>query len=124
MADVDRFKVVNDQHSHMVGDDVLRTIANILRNQCRSIDIIARYGGEEFLLCFPETTHENAVTVCEKIRKQVEDYDWSRLQPGLKVTLSVGVSAAPPSYDVDALIAAADEKLYDAKRGGRNRVCA
>ncbi|MGE5625360.1 MAG: diguanylate cyclase [Bacillota bacterium] len=124
MADVDRFKGVNDQHSHMVGDDVLRTIANILRTQCRSIDIIARYGGEEFLLCFPETTHENARAVCEKIRKQVEDYDWSRLQPGLAVTLSVGVAAAPPVYDVDALIAAADEKLYEAKRGGRNRVCA
>ena len=124
MADVDRFKGVNDQHSHMVGDDVLRTIANILRTQCRSIDIIARYGGEEFLLCFPETTHENAMTVCEKIRKQVEDYDWQRLQPGLSVTLSVGVAAAPPVYDVDVLIAAADEKLYEAKRGGRNRVCA
>ncbi|HEV2333840.1 MAG TPA: diguanylate cyclase [Gammaproteobacteria bacterium] len=124
MADVDRFKGVNDKHSHMVGDDVLRSIANILRNQCRSIDIIARYGGEEFLLCFPETSHENAVTVCEKIRKQVEEYDWSRLQPGLQVTLSVGVTAAPPEYDVDALIAAADEKLYEAKRGGRNRVCA
>ena len=124
MADVDRFKGVNDKHSHMVGDDVLRTIANILRNQCRSIDIIARYGGEEFLLCFPETSHENAVNVCEKIRKQVEEYDWSRLQPGLQVTLSVGLTAAPPQYDVDALIAAADEKLYEAKRGGRNRVCA
>jgi len=124
MADVDRFKGVNDQHSHMVGDDVLRTIANILRTQCRSIDIIARYGGEEFLLCFPETAKDNALAVCEKIRKQVEDYDWSRLQPGLHVTLSVGVAAAPPSYDVDALIAAADEKLYEAKRGGRNRVCA
>ena len=124
MADVDRFKGVNDKHSHMVGDDVLRTIANILRNQCRSIDIIARYGGEEFLLCFPETSHENAVTVCEKIRKQVEEYDWERLQPGLQVTLSVGLTAAPPQYDVDALIAAADEKLYEAKRGGRNRVCA
>jgi diguanylate cyclase (GGDEF)-like protein len=124
MADVDRFKGVNDQHSHMVGDDVLRTIANILRNQCRSIDIIARYGGEEFLLCFPETSQDNAVTVCEKIRRQVEEYDWARLQLGLKVTLSIGVAAGPPSYDVDELIAAADEKLYDAKRGGRNRVCA
>ena len=124
MADVDRFKGVNDQHSHIVGDDVLRTIANILRTQCRSIDIIARYGGEEFLLCFPETTHENARAVCEKIRRQVEEYDWSRLQPGLNVTLSVGVAAAPPTYDVDTLIAAADEKLYEAKRGGRNRVCA
>lgn len=124
MADVDRFKGVNDQHSHMVGDDVLRTIANILRTQCRSIDIIARYGGEEFLLCFPETTKDNAVAVCEKIRKQVEEYDWSKLQAGLHVTLSVGIAAAPPSYDVDGLIAAADEKLYEAKRGGRNRVCA
>ncbi|HEY3858542.1 MAG TPA: diguanylate cyclase [Gammaproteobacteria bacterium] len=124
MADVDRFKGVNDQHSHMVGDDVLRTIANILRTQCRSIDIIARYGGEEFLLCFPETAKENALAVCEKIRKQVEEYDWAKLQPGLTVTLSVGVAAGPPSYDVDALIAAADEKLYEAKRGGRNRVCA
>jgi len=124
MADVDGFKGVNDTHSHMVGDDVLRTIANILRTQCRSIDIIARYGGEEFLLCFPETAHDNALAVCEKIRHHVEAYDWSRLQPGLKVTLSIGVSAAPPNYDVDALIAAADEKLYEAKRGGRNRVCA
>jgi diguanylate cyclase (GGDEF)-like protein len=124
MADVDRFKGVNDQHSHMVGDDVLRTIANILRTQCRSIDIIARYGGEEFLLCFPETTRENALAVCEKIRKQVEEYDWAKLQPGLHVTLSVGVASGPPSYDVDVLIAAADEKLYEAKRGGRNRVCA
>jgi diguanylate cyclase (GGDEF)-like protein len=124
MADVDRFKGVNDQHSHMVGDDVLRHLANILRNQCRSIDIIARYGGEEFLLCFPETSHDNAVAVCEKIRRTVEEYDWAKLQPGLTVTLSVGLAAAPPSYDVDALIAAADEKLYEAKRGGRNRVCA
>jgi diguanylate cyclase (GGDEF)-like protein len=106
----------------MVGDDVLRAIANILRTQCRSIDIIARYGGEEFLLCFPETSHDNAVSVCEKIRHHVETYEWARLQPGLKVTLSMGVTAAPPIYDVDALIAAADEKLYAAKRDGRNRV--
>jgi len=124
MADVDRFKSVNDAYSHMVGDDVLRTIANILRSQCRSIDIIARYGGEEFLLCFPETSHDNAIMVCEKIRQQVAEYDWARLQPGLTVTLSIGVSGAPPRYDVDALIAEADEKLYAAKRGGRNRVCA
>ena len=124
MADIDHFKVVNDRFSHMVGDDVLRAMANILRAQCRSIDIIARYGGEEFLLCFPETSRENATAVCEKIRQQVEAYEWEKIEPGLKVTISFGVAAAPPDYDVDALIAAADEKLYEAKHSGRNRVCA
>ncbi len=124
MADIDHFKVVNDRFSHMVGDDVLRVMANILRAQCRSIDIIARYGGEEFLLLFPETSRQNAAAVCEKIRLQVESYEWDRLEPGLKVTISFGVAAAPPGYGVDTLIAAADEKLYEAKHSGRNRVCA
>jgi diguanylate cyclase (GGDEF)-like protein len=124
MADIDHFKSVNDRFSHIVGDDVLRVMANILRAQCRSIDIIARYGGEEFLLCFPETSRENAAAVCEKIRRQVESYDWDKLEPGLRVTISFGVAAAPPNYAVDALIAAADEKLYEAKHSGRNRVCA
>jgi len=124
MADIDHFKVVNDRFSHMVGDDVLRVMANILRAQCRSIDIIARYGGEEFLLCFPETSRENAAAVCEKIRRQVESYEWDKLEPGLRVTISFGVAAAPPNYAVDKLIAAADENLYAAKHSGRNRVCA
>ena len=124
MADIDHFKVVNDKFSHLVGDDVLRHIANILRAQCRSIDTIARYGGEEFLLCFPETSRDNAAAVCEKIRQQVEFYLWEKIQPELKVTISFGVAAAPPHpYDVDTLIAAADEKLYEAKHSGRNRVC-
>ncbi|MGH8292483.1 MAG: sensor domain-containing diguanylate cyclase [Gammaproteobacteria bacterium] len=124
MADIDHFKSVNDRFSHMVGDDVLRTIANILRAQCRSIDVIARYGGEEFLLCFPETTRHAAAAVCEKIRQQVESHNWSKIQPGLAVTISFGVAAAPPEYDVDTLVADADHKLYEAKHSGRNRVCA
>ncbi|MDE2461812.1 MAG: diguanylate cyclase [Gammaproteobacteria bacterium] len=124
MADIDHFKSVNDRFSHMVGDDVLRAIANILRAACRSLDVIARYGGEEFLLCFPETSRQNAAAVCEKIRQQVESHDWSKIQPGLTVTISFGVTAAPPEYDVDTLIAAADQKLYEAKYSGRNRVCA
>jgi len=124
MADLDRFKEVNDQFSHMIGDEVLRTLAAILRTNCRSIDVIARYGGEEFLLCFPETALEDAVSVCEKIRQQVENYDWTRIEPSLKVTISFGVAGAPPNnYDVNSLIAAADEKLYQAKSEGRNLVC-
>ncbi len=124
MADIDHFKAVNDRFSHMVGDDVLRVIANILRAQCRSIDIIARYGGEEFLLCFPETSREGAAAVCEKIRQQVEAYEWKNIQPELAVTISFGVAGTPPGREVDDLIAAADEKLYEAKHAGRNRVCA
>ncbi|MGH8370617.1 MAG: GGDEF domain-containing protein, partial [Gammaproteobacteria bacterium] len=88
------------------------------------IDVIARYGGEEFLLCFPETGLEDAVSVCEKIRQQIEGYDWDRIEKGLRVTISFGIAGAPPNnYDVDTLIAAADEKLYQAKSEGRNRVC-
>lgn len=124
MADIDHFKRVNDDFSHLVGDNVLRTIANTLRAQCRSIDIIARYGGEEFLLCFPETSRESAANVCEKIRQQIEFYPWHKIHAELVVTMSFGVAAAPPHYDVDTLIALADEKLYEAKRSGRNRVCA
>ena len=124
MADLDRFKEVNDQYSHMIGDEVLRTLAGILRNNCRSIDVLARYGGEEFLLCFPETGLEDAVSVCEKIRQHVEGYDWSKIEPDLNVTISFGVAGAPPNnYDVNSLIAAADEKLYQAKSEGRNLVC-
>ncbi|HEX6549914.1 MAG TPA: diguanylate cyclase [Gammaproteobacteria bacterium] len=124
MADLDHFKQVNDKYSHMIGDEVLRTLAGILRNNCRSIDVIARYGGEEFLLCFPETGPEDARSVCEKIREQVESYDWGSLEQGLRVTISFGIAAAPPAnYDVETLIAAADEKLYQAKSQGRNRVC-
>ncbi|HET7921204.1 MAG TPA: diguanylate cyclase [Gammaproteobacteria bacterium] len=125
MADLDRFKQINDSFSHMVGDEVLRVLADILRNNCRSIDMIARYGGEEFLLCFPETGLDDATSVCEKIRQQVETYDWSSIEKNLHVTISFGIAGAPPNvYDVDNLIAAADEKLYQAKREGRNRVCA
>lgn len=124
MADIDHFKKVNDEFSHMVGDNVLRTMGKILTAQCRSIDIIARYGGEEFLLCFPETPLTSATGVCEKIRQQIEFYAWSKIHSGLAVTMSFGVAAAPPHYDVDTLIAMADEKLYEAKRSGRNRVCA
>ena len=124
MAEVDDFRAIVDRFLHMVGDDILRVMASILRAQCRSIDTIARYDGETFLLCFPETSRQNAVAVCEKIRLAVESYDWERLEPGLKVTVSFGVAAAPPGYGVDVLIAAADEKLYEAKHSGHNRVCA
>src|SRR5690606_36361183 len=122
-ADIDHFKTINDRYSHMVGDDVLRAIADLLRRQCRAIDVIARYGGEEFLLYFPETSAADAARVCEKIRLAIEQHDWRWLHPELAVTISIGVTGAPPDYSTDTLLSAADAKLYEAKRGGRNRVC-
>lgn len=122
MADLDHFKRINDERSHLVGDEVLRQVADILRRQCRAIDVISRYGGEEFLLCFPETDIEGAHDVCEKIRAAVSGHHWDSVDPGLSVTISIGLAATPPGYQRDSLLARADAKLYEAKRAGRNRV--
>ncbi|MDX1454085.1 MAG: diguanylate cyclase [Gammaproteobacteria bacterium] len=123
VLDVDSFKQINDGFSHVLADDVLRKFADIIREQCRAIDIISRYGGDEFLLCLPETDVESAAVVCEKIRKAVCDFDWHDLDPGLVVTTSIGV-ASYDGKDLKQALLAADAKLYEAKRGGRNRVCA
>lgn len=123
MADIDHFKAINDRFSHFVGDEVLRGVAVILRKQCRTIDVISRYGGEEFVLCFPETPVESATVVCEKIRQAMMNFDWVRLHPELSVTISIGLAGGPPEYNHEKLLAEADNKLYEAKRTGRNRVC-
>lgn len=122
VLDVDSFKQINDGFSHMLADDVLREFAAILRRQCRSIDIISRYGGDEFLLCLPETDVQSAQVVCEKIRQAIVEHDWRSLDPNLVVTTSIGVAAFDGS-DINSALLAADAKLYEAKRSGRNRVC-
>lgn len=123
MVDVDDFKRINDTFSHMLADDVLRTVAKILKSQCRGIDVISRYGGDEFLLCFPETPTASAVAVCEKIRNAIERFDWSSLDARLNVTTSIGVGGLEQGGGEKETLSMADSKLYEAKRGGRNRVC-
>lgn len=123
MLDIDDFKRINDNFSHMLADDVLRVVAKILKSQCRGIDVISRYGGDEFLLCFPETPAESAVKVCEKIRRAVEQFDWTTMDPGLSVTTSIGVAGLEPGSGEKQTLMAADAKLYEAKRSGRNLVC-
>lgn len=122
MADIDDFKLINDRFTHLVGDEVLRIVAKIIRAKCRSVDCVSRYGGEEFLLYFPETTVIGAEVVCEKIRKAIEEYDWKAIAPDLAVTISMGISddLTLPTYE--KLISAADAKLYEAKSKGRNCV--
>lgn len=121
MADVDLFKQYNDEHGHQTGDAVLKRVAAIMREASRDVDFVARYGGEEFLIMMPETEIEGAVDVAERIRAKLAA---ERLPAG-RITLSVGVAAFPAHGDgPEALIAAADAALYEAKRAGRDRVTA
>ena len=126
LGDLDSFKAVNDSTSHAIGDDVLRIVSRILVDGCRTIDVVARYGGEEFAIVLPETDIADAYLLCERLREQIAAYDWGRIHPQLKVTISCGIaanSARTTIMDHHKLLDAADERLYEAKRLGRNRVC-
>ncbi|HEX6704910.1 MAG TPA: tetratricopeptide repeat-containing diguanylate cyclase [Albitalea sp.] len=121
-VDLDHFKQVNDRYGHAVGDDVLRAVARILLDNTRSSDLLARMGGEEFLVLFVGTSITAATDICERLRTAVEDFDWSRIAPGLGLTISIGLCDAVTSSDMRALLERADASLYAAKRAGRNRV--
>ena len=126
MVDLDNFKQVNDNHGHLVGDDVLRDVAMLLQHAVRTMDVVARYGGEEFVVVLPETSLAGATIFAERIRENVETATFSGLRGvPLKLTASIGVSSYPSTtvQTVDDLFARADEALYRAKADGRNRVC-
>ncbi|MFI7544336.1 diguanylate cyclase [Actinoplanes sp. NPDC049599] len=122
IADVDLFKGVNDRFGHFVGDEVLRQIAAVLRDTVRDNDLVARFGGEEFLIALDGLGLADAQARCELLRAQVAGYPWDRLQPGLAVTISLGVAVVPAGGDLTAALTLADQRLYDAKHRGRNRV--
>ena len=92
LADIDLFKRVNDLHSHATGDAVLRRVATVLRDRCRTSDVLARYGGEEFLLCFPNTDLREARLICEELRVAVERGNWAQLGLAGGVTISFGIA--------------------------------
>ena len=125
MIDIDHFKLVNDTHGHLVGDEVLREVGAILQHEARTVDIVARYGGEEFVVVLPETGQEGAVTVAERIRERIASAQLrgSNGTP-LTVTASIGVALFPAPYveSTEDLFARADEALYRAKADGRDRV--
>ncbi len=125
MVDIDHFKKVNDTFGHTEGDKALREISSLLRASVRKKDVVARYGGEEFILILPEARLEEALTIAERIRRTVETNPFEMGKTRLNITVSLGISHFPshrPSSKED-LVRMADEALYDAKRGGRNRVC-
>ncbi len=118
ILDLDHFKKINDRHGHDVGDQVLRTIGQMLRTCIRPGDLAARLGGEEFLLLLPDVKADQAFALCERLRNLIAAHDWSVLADGLQVTISLGLAAVEAG---EAPWNAADQALYRAKAAGRNR---
>jgi diguanylate cyclase (GGDEF)-like protein len=124
MLDIDDFKQVNDTYGHLQGDEVLRAIGRVLREESRGIDEPARYGGEEFAIGLPETDIDGAVEFAERVRERVAvtEIPFLHGKGTIRVTTSVGAAtAATDGEDVRSLIDAADQALYRAKRRGKNR---
>jgi diguanylate cyclase (GGDEF)-like protein len=125
MIDIDHFKQYNDQYGHPAGDDVLKSVAEILVQSCRMSDIVTRYGGEEFAIILPDTRHQGARNVGEKIRLAVQNHPWDQ-RP---ITVSVGASTlmfrkGTVEFRVDdaaTLLSQADQALYHSKSAGRNQ---
>ncbi len=123
LVDVDHFKAVNDRHGHLVGDVVLREVGDVLSGSVRSVDRVARWGGEEFLVALPGGSAVLGAEAAARLRRRIEEHAWSAHAPGLRLTVSAGVSAGPAG-DFSAVLARADAALYAAKGAGRNRVVA
>jgi len=124
LIDIDHFKRVNDEHGHPVGDEVLRAVARAIAGTVREQDVPARFGGEEFAVLLRNPGHGIAVEVAERIRAAVGRLDLRELGP-TGVTVSVGVAvSAVDDQPIRELIEGADRALYEAKRGGRDRVVA
>jgi two-component system cell cycle response regulator len=124
MFDLDYFKAVNDDHGHAAGDEILKTVAKRVSAGIRDFDMLARYGGEEFVVVMPNTPVELAASVAERLRKGLEEQPFGIANgAALKITASLGVATtSDPMETADSLLRRADEALYAAKRGGRNRV--
>ncbi len=121
MIDLDHFKEVNDRHGHLMGDQVLKQLAEILNDLVKGRDLAVRIGGEEFVVLLPETPLLGASALANNICLYVEAFDWSRLAEELKITVSIGVARFQAGEDKDGFIKRADDALYAAKNGGRNR---
>ena len=116
--DIDNFKEINDTYGHRKGDQVLRRVASLIREELRSTDFVGRFGGEEFLVVLPETGPEEAVKVAERIRRVIERADFG----GVKVTVSVGVTGYAEGERCGEVLERVDRAMYRAKANGKNRV--
>jgi diguanylate cyclase (GGDEF)-like protein len=128
LLDIDQFKRINDRYGHLVGDQLLQQLSIVWRTLIRESDLLARFGGDEFGLVLPGTTLAQATMVAEKIRAATEQFrlllERDGASPAISVTVSLGVATADDTHGLDGagLLSAADDALYAAKAGGRNRV--
>ncbi|HEY4068352.1 MAG TPA: GGDEF domain-containing protein [Burkholderiaceae bacterium] len=114
--DVDRFKLVNDRHSHHAGDLVLKAIAGLMLQAVRAQDVAARLAGDEFAILFQRADEAESASVCARISTAVRDHPWDEIAPGLAVTVSIGTAAARPGDSVESLLHRGDAAMYEAKR--------
>jgi two-component system cell cycle response regulator len=123
MVDIDNFKQINDTYGHLVGDRVLKQLANLLKREQRSVDIVARYGGEEFVVLLPETTNAESRNFAERILRRVSAHDFGEPGNSVRVTISIGIASYPDERvsDADSLLKLADTHMYRAKSEGKNR---
>jgi len=125
LFDLDKFKMINDEFGHLGGDFTLREVAACVKGSIRKEELFSRYGGEEFAIVLPETTHEGAMGAAERIRALIEKRRFQYEGKTYPVTISVGVATTSGDHTMTPteLIRSADDKLYEAKDKGRNRVC-
>ena len=121
MVDVDHFKSVNDELGHAIGDVVLVEVARVLLEEAGEDDVVVRYGGEEIVVVMPGSSVADAAIWCERLRARIEAHTWPGIPDGRRLTVTIGVAAAPPC-GTDLVVSAADRAMYAAKRGGRNLV--
>ncbi|MEJ2363014.1 MAG: GGDEF domain-containing protein, partial [Gammaproteobacteria bacterium] len=123
LLDMDHFKRINDMYGHACGDEALTATARVLRKSVRDQDVIARWGGEEFILLLPETDLEEAAALAERLREAVADIRLHCDGNEIELTASFGVAQRSAQHlSLDTLISAADNRLYEAKETGRDRI--
>lgn len=128
LLDLDRFKSINDRYGHIAGDEVLVAVANRLRANIRDMDLLARFGGEEFLIAMPDTNHDAAMVMAERLRRIVGEVaiPSKAIRGDIPVTMSIGVAVSRPGHsedgDIQSLLQSADRALYASKAEGRNQV--
>jgi diguanylate cyclase (GGDEF)-like protein len=122
MFDIDHFKRINDDHGHLTGDYVLKELARRVRGEVRAGEVFARYGGEEFAMVLPEASHEAATAFAERIRNLVRGKPFQFEDDKLDVRVSLGVATTTAELEPGVFIKQADDNLYKAKRGGRDKV--
>ncbi|MCD9567413.1 GGDEF domain-containing protein [Pseudomonas protegens] len=122
MLDIDHFKLINDNHGHSAGDQVLKAVAAAIKGQLRNVDMVFRFGGEEFLILLSNTGREAAAMVGERLRHAAQAQDYRADGQPIELTVSLGCSTLLPGESAESLLRRADSALYVAKREGRNRL--